>query len=128
MDFGLSDFQRELKTSARDFLKNECPTTFVRQAMASEDGVARELNSKIAELGWPGLTIPERFGGLGLGMLDLAMVLEECGYASMPGAFLFSTIAATVLRKSGDDQLCKKWLPDLAKGSALGTVALPNPA
>jgi alkylation response protein AidB-like acyl-CoA dehydrogenase len=129
MDFGLSEEQQQLKESARAFLTGECPTTFVRKVMASDDGYPRELYDHIAKLGWTGLVVPEKFGGAGLGMLDMAMVLEEGGYAAMPGPFMFSSmLAASALKLSGSDQLKSKWLTALAEGKAIGTVAIVESA
>src|ERR1700719_740690 len=129
MDFGLSEEQQQLKESARAFLSGECPTTFVRKTMATDDGYPRELYDHIAKLGWPGLIVPEKFGGAGLGMLDMAMVLEEGGYAAMPGPFLFSSVlAASALKLGGSDQLNAKWLTPLAEGKAIGTVAVVESA
>jgi alkylation response protein AidB-like acyl-CoA dehydrogenase len=129
MDFGLSDEQQQLKESARAFLSGECPTTFVRKTMATEDGYPRELYAHIAQLGWTGLIVPEKFGGAGLGMLDMAMILEEGGYAAMPGPFLFSSVlAASALKLSGSEQLNSKWLTALAEGKAIGTVAVVESA
>ena len=125
MDFGLSEEQQQLKESARAFLSGECPTTFVRKTMATDDGYPRELYDQIAKLGWTGLIVPEKFGGAGLGMLDMAMLLEEGGYAAMPGPFLFSSVlAAGALKLGGSDQLNAKWLTALAEGKAIGTVAV----
>jgi len=125
MDFGISDEQQQLKTSAREFLTNECATTYVRKVMASEDGAAPELYAHIAQLGWHGLIIPEKFGGAGLGMLDMALLLEEQGYAAMPGPFLFSSVlAASALKEFGTDELRQKWLPAMAEGKAIGTIAI----
>ncbi|HEV3110391.1 MAG TPA: acyl-CoA dehydrogenase family protein [Candidatus Binataceae bacterium] len=125
MDFGLTEEQEQLKSGARDFLSNECPPSVVRKVMAEESGLAPELYKKIAELGWTGMIVPEEFGGLGLGMLDLAVLLEECGYAAMPGPFPFSAgIAASALRLGGSPEQCKRWLPDLAAGRVTGTVAI----
>ncbi len=125
MDFGLSEEQHQLKDSARAFLSGECPTTFVRKAMATDDGFPRELYDQIAKLGWTGLIVPEKFGGAGLGMLDMAVILEEGGYAAMPGPFLFSSVlAASALKLGGSDQLNTKWLTALAEGKAIGTVAI----
>jgi alkylation response protein AidB-like acyl-CoA dehydrogenase len=129
MDFGLSEEQHQLKESARAFLSGECPTTFVRKVMASDDGYPRELYDQIAKLGWTGLIVPEKFGGAGLGMLDMAMILEEGGYAAMPGPFLFSSVlAASALKLGGSDQLNSKWLTALAEGKAIGTVAIVESA
>jgi alkylation response protein AidB-like acyl-CoA dehydrogenase len=124
MDFGLSEEQQQLKESARTFLSGECPTTFVRKAMATDDGYPRELYDQIGKLGWSGLIIPEKFGGAGLGMLDMAMLLHEGGYAAMPGPFLFSSaLAAGALKISASEQLKSKWLTPLAEGKVIGTVA-----
>jgi len=125
MDFGLSEEQQQLKSGAREFLRNECSTAVVRKAMADPEGMPRELYRKMAELGWNGLMIPEQFGGSGLGMLDMAILLAEGGYAAMPGPFLFSSmLAAGALKLGGSEDLKRRWLPALAKGSAIGTLAI----
>jgi alkylation response protein AidB-like acyl-CoA dehydrogenase len=125
MDFGISEEQEQLKTSAREFLNGECPTAFVRKVMASEDGAAAELYAQIARLGWQGLIVPEKFGGAGLVMVDMAVLLEEQGYAAMPSPFLFSSaLAASALKEFATDELQQKWLPALAEGKAIGTVAI----
>jgi len=129
MDFGLSEEQHQLKESARAFLSGECPTTFVRKVMATDDGYPRELYDQIAKLGWTGLIVPEKFGGAGLGMLDMAMILEEGGYAAMPGPFLFSSmLAASALKLSSSEKLKAKWLTLVAEGKAIGTVAIVESA
>jgi alkylation response protein AidB-like acyl-CoA dehydrogenase len=129
MDFGLSDEQQQLKESARAFLSGECPTSTLRKIMASDDGYPRELYAQIAKLGWSGLIVPEEFGGAGLGMLDMAMILEEGGYAAMPGPFLFSSVlAASALKLGGSKQMNSKWLTALAEGRAIGTVGVVESA
>ena len=125
MDFGLSDEQRQLRESAREFLTNECSPAYVRKTMADEAGAARELYAAIAKLGWNGLVVPERYGGAGLGVLDMAMLLTETGYAAMPGPFLFSSaLAASALALGGSDEVKERWLGALAAGAATGTVAI----
>src|SRR5262245_22214779 len=125
MDFGLSEEQELLQRSVRDFLERECPVTFVREMMRSDDGFSRSLHRKMAEQGWPGLMIPEGFGGHGLGMLDLAVLSEEMGRALLPGPYFSSAVLATLmLVYSGAAALKKQWLPRLAAGEAIGTVAI----
>src|SRR5271156_4990514 len=125
MDFGLSDEQRQLRDSAREFLTNECPPAYVRKTMADEAGAAHELYAAIAGLGWNGLIVPERYGGAGLGTLDMAVLLAETGYAAMPGPFLFSSaLAASALVQGGSDEIKERWLGALASGKAIGTVAI----
>src|SRR6516165_2931729 len=124
MDFGLTAEQLQLKESARSFLTKECTTTRVRQIMAG-DGASRELHVEIAKLGWHGLLIPAEYGGSGLTMLDMALLLEECGYAALPGPFLFSSaVAAWALSASASERLKRNWLEPLAEGRAIGTVAV----
>ena len=123
MDFGLSEEQELLQQSAHDFLTRECPTTFVREMMHSDDGFSRALHGKMAAMGWTGLIIPERFGGLGLRMLDLAVLAEEMGRVVVPGPFFSSSVlAALSVVHSGANALKKEWLPRIAKGEVIGTL------
>jgi alkylation response protein AidB-like acyl-CoA dehydrogenase len=125
MDFGLSEEQQELKRSARDFLTQECTTARVREIMADDQGMPRDLYAEMARLGWNGLLVPDQLGGAGLGMLDMILLLEECGYAALPGPFLFSSaLAASMLDAGGSDDLKERWLRPLAEGRAFGTVAV----
>ena len=124
MDFGLSEEQDLLQSSAREFLSQECPPQLVRALLDDEQGYSPELHRKMAELGWTGLLVPEKFGGLGLGMLDMALLLEEVGRAVVPGPFLFSSVLATfALMRNGSAAQKKAWLPRLASGDAIGTLA-----
>ena len=97
-----------LQQSAREFLTQECPPTFVRAMYTEPDGFSRELHRKMAEQGWTGLLIPEAHGGLGLGMLDMAVLLEEMGRAVVPGPFLFSSVLVTLALMQGGTNAQKK--------------------
>jgi alkylation response protein AidB-like acyl-CoA dehydrogenase len=125
MDFGLSEEQEMLQQSAREFLTQECPPTFVRELYKEPDGFSRELHRKMAEQGWTGLLVPEAQGGLGLKMLDMAVLLEEMGHAAVPGPFLFSSVLFTLgLTLGGSSAQKKTWLSRIASGDAIGTLAL----
>ena len=125
MDFGLSEEQELLQRSAREFLTQECPPAFVREMYNDKDGFSRALHEKMAGVGWTGLLLPEAYGGLGLGMLDMAALLEEIGRAVVPGPFLFSSVLAALALKLGGTVAQKKsWLPRLASGEVIGTLAL----
>ncbi len=124
MDFGLSEEQELLQQSARDFLARECPPAFVRQVMGSADGFSRALHEKMTGMGWTGLVVPAALGGQGLGMLDLVALAEEMGRAAVPGPFFSSSVlAALSLVYSGAAAHKKAWLPRLAAGEVIGTVA-----
>jgi alkylation response protein AidB-like acyl-CoA dehydrogenase len=124
MDFGLSEEQELLQRSARELLERECPPAFVREVAKSEDGYPRGFYAQIAQLGWTGLIVPEAYGGAGLKLLDLALLIEEMGRAAMPGPFFSSSVLAALALASGTPAQNKTWLPKLAAGEAIATVAL----
>jgi alkylation response protein AidB-like acyl-CoA dehydrogenase len=124
MDFGLSEEQELLQRSAREFLERECTAAFVRTVAGDEEGYPRALYRQMAELGWNGLMVPESYGGLGLGFLELALLTEEMGRAALPGPFFSSSVLATIALMEGASAGEKRhWLPRLATGDAVGTVA-----
>src|SRR5437773_9311809 len=119
MDFGFSQEQEMLRATARKFLENECASTFVRDRMAEPAGVTDDFWTKVAEQGWLGLVYPEEFGGSGLGFVDLIVLMEEMGRASMPGPF-FSTVVlgGLAIVKTGSAAQEKEWLTKIAAGEA----------
>jgi alkylation response protein AidB-like acyl-CoA dehydrogenase len=118
MDVGFSEEQTLLRDSARDFLRRECPMALVREQMDDPRGLPEALWRSMAELGWLGLLVPEAHGGSGLGLLDVAIVLEEMGQALCPGPFVSTAVvAATVLAHGGTEAQQARWLPDLVAGS-----------
>lgn len=129
MDFGFSEDQEMLRQSARDFLAKECPMTLVRKMMEDESGHSPELWRKMAELGWQGLILPEEYGGAGLTFVDLIVVLEEMGRVVLPGPFLSTAVfAGLAIAESGSAEQKKKWLPRIASGDLVATLALIEPS
>jgi alkylation response protein AidB-like acyl-CoA dehydrogenase len=123
MDFGLSEEQVLFKQTIRRFLDEQCPTSRVRTVMESDSGHDSSLWQELVELGVTGLNIPAAYGGAGLEMLDLALAAEELGYAAAPGPFLGQSMATVALVEGGDAAQRERWLPQLASGKALATVA-----
>jgi alkylation response protein AidB-like acyl-CoA dehydrogenase len=125
VDFGFSQEQDLLRQTARSFLEKECPSTFVRRMMEEPAGTTDEFWEKLAELGWLGLVYPEAYGGVGLGFVDLTVVLEEMGRAVMPGPF-FSTVllGGLTILEAGSETQKAAWLPRIAAGEARATLAL----
>ena len=95
MDFRLNEDQLSLQKAAREFLSKECTTVVVRSAFEGPDGSAPELYKKMADLGWLALAVPEEDGGLGMGLVELAVLLEQMGYYDAPGPF-FATAAMAI--------------------------------
>ena len=85
MDIRFNDDQIEIANQARRFFANECPPDFVREMYEDERGFTDELWTRMTEMGWMGMRIPGDYGGIGLELMDLCIVLEEMGRAVLPG-------------------------------------------
>jgi alkylation response protein AidB-like acyl-CoA dehydrogenase len=96
----------------------------VRDVMESPEAFDDKLWLAVAELGWLGLIIDEEHGGVGLGWVDLAVLLEETGRALLPAPLISTSLAATAISEFGSDEQKNRFLPSLADGSAIGTLAL----
>jgi alkylation response protein AidB-like acyl-CoA dehydrogenase len=129
MDFGFSEEQEMLRSSARDFLAKEAPMTYVRRMMDDDRGFTDELWRKMAELGWMGLILPETYGGAGLDFVDMVVVLEEMGRVVLPGPF-FSTVilAGVAIAEGGSPKQKETYLPKIADGSLKATLANMEPS
>ncbi|HXZ84550.1 MAG TPA: acyl-CoA dehydrogenase family protein [Myxococcota bacterium] len=124
MDFGFSEEQDLLRAEVRKLLDARCPLAEVRKLMETASGYSAELWSELAQLGWLGLTIPEGFGGAGLGWVDLVVLLQETGRSLFPSPLLSTTLAAAAIVESGSEEQKRRWLPSLADGTRIGTLAL----
>ncbi|HEY8949118.1 MAG TPA: acyl-CoA dehydrogenase family protein [Rhizomicrobium sp.] len=124
MNFDFSDDQKMLRDQARKFLSEKCTTKTVRKVFTSGDGYDKALWKQIAEMGWHGTAIPEEFGGLGLGYLELCVIAEELGRALAPVPFSSTVyLFAEALLAAGTDEQKKKYLPKIASGELIGTFA-----
>jgi alkylation response protein AidB-like acyl-CoA dehydrogenase len=124
MDFDLNKAQKLLQQSARDFFARECKPERVRELMATDTAYDDGLWRAMADQGWTGLIIPEEFGGLGLGLVDLIAVSEEMGRACLPGPFLSTLWAAALIDRAGGEGQRKQYLEPIAAGDMKATVAL----
>jgi alkylation response protein AidB-like acyl-CoA dehydrogenase len=125
MDFGLSEEQIMLRTSAREFLDKECPKKLVRAMMDDEKGYSPELWKKMADVGWQGLVFPGQYGGADSSFLDLAVLLEEMGRALVPGPFVPTVVhVGRAILAAGTDAQKKQFLPKIASGDMIMTLAL----
>ncbi|MGI8505498.1 MAG: acyl-CoA dehydrogenase family protein [Solirubrobacteraceae bacterium] len=126
MDFDLTEDQREIKAVAHELLGARSPFVKVREAAESGEYDAG-LWTEIVALGWPGIAVAERYGGQGLGAVELAVLLEELGYACAATPFLSTAVAAAVIQAAGSEDQRERWLPGLASGeltAGVGTTEL----
>ena len=125
MNFDFSDDQKLLKEQVRKFLADKCPMKVVRRVLDGNETHADEVWKGLVELGVPATTIPEEYGGLGLSPLELCVIAEEIGRSAAPVPFDTSVVLATeALKLAGSEAQKKKWLPRLANGEAIGTLAV----
>lgn len=124
MNFGLNETQQTLKNSARKFLATECPMAEVRRLAEAPEAEGAALWRKMAAQGWMGLLIPEQYGGHGMSMVEMAVVMEEMGYALVPGPY-FDTVlqAAVAIEAAGSEEQKKRYLPGIAEGDVRAALA-----
>jgi len=130
MNFGFSEEQDELRKMVKRFLEEKSPETEVRRVMATDEGFDPGVWSMMAnELALQGLGIPEEFGGQGYGPVELYVVFEEMGAALLCSPY-FSTVAlaSNALLQVGTDANKKQFLPGIASGETIATVALTDEA
>jgi acyl-CoA dehydrogenase len=129
MNFDFSDDQKLLQEQVRKFLTDKCPTKVVRRVLDGDEAFAAEVWNGLVELGVPATGIPEEYGGLGLSPLELCVIAEEIGRCAAPVPFDSSVVLATeALKLAGSEAQKKKWLPLLAEGKAIGTLAIAEGA
>ena len=129
MNFEFSDDQKMIQDQARNFLADKCPLAAVRAVLerntANTKSFDRGLWDGLANLGWTGVSIPEQYGGLGMGYLELCVIAEELGRALAPTPFSSTVyLAAELLMLAGTDEQKARWLPKIASGELIATVAL----
>ena len=124
-DFGLTADQQMIRDAAASFLAEASSSAKVRRAMESESGTDLDLWARIGqEMGWCATHVPEAYGGLGLGWVELTLILEETGRRLVCAPF-FSTVAlaTNALLECGSEAARQKWLPDIAAGTLSATLA-----
>src|SRR5262245_37928347 len=125
MDSRPSPAQQLLTATAREFLRRHCPPERVQELVLDARGFDEALWRRMAELGWPGLLVAPEHGGSGGSLLDVVLLVEEMGYACLPGPFVASAVVATtLLAEAGSPEQLKRLLPVLATGEGLVTLAL----
>jgi alkylation response protein AidB-like acyl-CoA dehydrogenase len=124
VDFDFDEDQRALRDAVRDALAGMVPIAALHEMTEAGGRMPDDLWSRIAALGWPGLLVPEEYGGLGLGVVDMTVVMEEMGKIPLPGPFYSSAVLATLAARRLD---ATDLLADLASGAKRGTVAIEEP-
>jgi alkylation response protein AidB-like acyl-CoA dehydrogenase len=124
VNFDLTDEQQMLQAAAREFLASRLKSETIRRLADSEDAFSEDLWREMSELNWPGLMVSSDYGGQELGTVELAVLMEQLGYALVPGPILSATLAAIGLETAATDEQKERYLAPLATGEQRGTLAL----
>ncbi|MDL5035482.1 acyl-CoA dehydrogenase family protein [Comamonas resistens] len=122
MDFDFSDDQQQLRDAVARWV-DKGYTFERRQSIARQGGFSREVWNELAELGLTALTVPEQYGGLGQGAVDVMVVMEELGRGLVMEPLTQAFVASAVLSQFGDEALKQAWLPQIATGEKLVVLA-----
>jgi alkylation response protein AidB-like acyl-CoA dehydrogenase len=129
MNFGFNDEQELLRSTARKFFENECGSDTVRRLMETPEGISPDLWTKVAEQGWLGLVYPEAYDGMGLGLVDLVVLMEEMGRAVVPGPYFSAVLpGGLAIAEAGGEAQKKEWLPKIAAGDRRVALAWMEPS
>jgi len=126
MPLVLTEQQGQLRDSARDFLADRSPVSRLRALRDQRDerGFEPALWAQFAEMGFTGMRVPEAHGGLGLGHVEAGVLMEEIGRHLVASPFLASSLAVTALVRAGTEAQKDQWLPGLATGEVIATLAV----
>lgn len=124
MDLRFTEEQEMLRKAVRDFLSTECPKEKVRELVKSEIGYSPDIWHEIANLGWLGLTIPEKYGGNEMSFLHLALLIEEMGRNIYPSPFLPTVMSTLPIIEEGTEEQRENILPRIAIGDLIVTMAI----
>ena len=123
MRFNFTEDQLLLQQTVHEFLEGECTVEHVRRLWETDTGHSPEFWAKFAEIGVPGLLVPEAHDGLGMDEIDLVLLLEEVGRAALPAPVISTaTVGVPLIAGTGSGELCERWLPKVAAGEAILAV------
>ncbi|MEM1402123.1 MAG: acyl-CoA dehydrogenase family protein [Pseudomonadota bacterium] len=124
MKFAFEEQQEFVRNDARRFLNARCPMDSVRAQQESDPFAISPLWQEVCDLGWTGVAIPEIYGGLGMGYLELCVLAEELGRVAAPIPFASSIyLAAEAILHFGSEEQKLRYLPRLASGTSVGALA-----
>jgi alkylation response protein AidB-like acyl-CoA dehydrogenase len=127
MNFDFSDELKQLREEARRFLSERQALAAARRVLDGGEDMDRALWAEMAAMGWIGAAIPEEFGGAGLGHLGLCVLAEELGASLAPVPFASTAyLAGEAILMAGSAAQKARWLPKIAAGAAIGTLAVPE--
>jgi alkylation response protein AidB-like acyl-CoA dehydrogenase len=128
MNLDFDETQLMLRTQARDFIAEKCPTTLVRELVLSDSGYSKDIWHEMAELGWMSIPFPEEYGGAGMTFFDVLILLEEMGRGAVPGPYLSTMLCGLAINMFGTREQKQEFLPRIAGGELIFALAWTEPS
>jgi len=127
--FGFTEDQQELRSTAARFLEEKSPSAKVRELMETAEGFDEGTWKQMADLGWFGMAIPEAYGGIGYGFVEVTVLMEEMGKKLLPSPYFSSVVlGANAILNAGTEDQKKELLPGIADGSTRAALAFVEPS
>ncbi len=124
----LTESEEMLKKTALDFVRRDAPKEVIQDLQESDTGYTEELWRKVVEMGWPGLIVPEQYGGFGNSLTSAGVLFEALGTGPLPGPYFSSGILGSlIILEAGTEEQKQRILPAIAKGEQILTLALTEP-
>jgi len=128
LDLSLTNSEEILKSTTRDFLFREIPKETLHSLLDSDTGSTEIIHRKAADIGWFGIIVPEKYGGIGYPLTSAGVLFETLGSCPLPGPYFSSGIMGSLLIMEGASETQKKgWLPAVANGDMVLSLALTEP-
>ena len=128
MDLSLTEEQELLRSTARDFMQRECPKEMLLEFDESDVGCSEDVWQKASDIGWLGMLVPDEYGGAGSSLTDAAVLYEQLGAGPLTGPFFSSgVLGALIVAEAGTDEQKQRWLPNIASGREVVSLALTEP-
>src|SRR5687768_10115206 len=129
MTFGFTEDQNELRSTAARFLDEKSSSATVRELMESDQGFDEGTWKQMADLGWFGMAIPEEYGGIGFGFVEVTVLMEEMGKKLLCAPYFSSVVlGANAILNAGTDEQKKELLPGIADGTTRAALAFVEPS
>jgi alkylation response protein AidB-like acyl-CoA dehydrogenase len=127
--FAFTDDQQELRSTAARFLEEKSSSEAVRELMETENGFNEDTWKQMGDLGWFGMAIPEEYGGIGFGFVEVTVLMEEMGKRLLCAPYFSSVIlGANAILNAGSEDQKKELLPGIAEGSTRAALAFVEPS
>jgi len=127
MNLDFDEIQAMLRTQARDYISEQCPSTLIKEVVQTPEGYSKDIWKGMAELGWMGIPFPEKYGGADMTFFELLLILQEMGRGAVPGPYFSTMLCGLAINAFGTDTQKQELLPKISTGELICALAWTEP-